>query len=352
MSKGHNDFHMYQEIHQQAQNVLEALKYNDKEFNKIANVVKERGIEEVLLVGRGSSEHACLVAKYLGEIHTTLRINLALPSIITAYKGHVNYSKTLCIAVSQSGGAEDVAEVLDYCKNQGAYTVTLTNVEGSMLSLRGDVNLNNRCGIEYCVTATKSFTTQIVNLLAIIAYATNNEYLLTSLSRINKAIEYAYALEHDLEQFVPTFSTVDHMMIFARGIHFAMGLEIELKLQETCTMAARCYASSDYWHGPIVVANKLKYPALFYIADIDTNYCPIKLLDKLYQEDKSKVLVLTNSIEIAKSYPSIYIDERFNSIETLFINLVLSQFLAFFCSIKRGYNPDTPSGVTKNTITY
>lgn len=351
MQKKYTDYYMYQEIHQQAQTTRDLLLNNHDLFVEIARIANERKIEEILFIGRGSSEHACLVAKYLGEIHTSLRINLALPSIITTYKGNVNYSNLLCIAVSQSGGAEDVAEVLDYCKKQGALTVTLTNVRESMLSTKGDFNLNNECGIEYGVTATKSFTSQVINLLAIVAHVARNEYLLEALSRIDQSIEYAYTLEDQIKNFVPVFSNSDHMLIIARGIHFAMGQEIELKIQETCTMDARCYASSDYWHGPIVVANKLKYPALFFIADNDTNFCPTKLLHKMYSDEKDKVLVLTNSQDIASKYPSIYIKENYDSMQTMFINLVLSQFLAFFCSVARGYNPDAPDGVTKNTVT-
>lgn len=345
------DYFMYQEIHQQAQNVRDLLLENHDLFNEIAKVVNKRKIEEILLVGRGSSEHACLIAKYLGEIHTMLRVNLALPSIITTYRGKVNYSNVLCIAVSQSGGAEDVAEVLDYCKDQGAITVTLTNVQGSMLSSKGHFNLNNKCGVEYGVTATKSFTTQIVNLIAIIAHVTSNAYLLETLNKIDQSIEYAYTLEDQIKKYVPLFSRSDHMLIIARGIHFAMGQEIELKIQETCTMDARCYASSDYWHGPIVVANKLKYPALFYIADKDTDFCPTKLLKKMYMNDKDNVLVLTNSRDLASEYPSVLIQGNYDSTQTMFINLVISQCLAFFCSLERGYDPDAPDGVTKNTVT-
>ena len=352
MKKKYTDYHMYQEIYQQAENVRDVLIENHEWFIDIAKNVEERGIEEILLIGRGSSEHACLIAKYLGEIHTTLRINLALPSIITAYRGKVDYSNVLCIAVSQSGGAEDVAEGLSYCKNQGAFTVTLTNVQGSMLSTKGHINLNNRCGVEYGVTATKSFTTQVVNLIAIIAHVTSNEYLLNALNKIGQSIEYAYTFEDKIEKHIQLFSDSDHMLIIARGIHFAMAQEIELKIQETCTLDARCYASSDYWHGPIVVANKLKYPALFFIADCDTNFSPIKLLERLYVNDKERVLIFTNDRELSSNYPSIYINAKFDATQSMFINLVLSQFLAFFCSLERGYNPDAPEGVTKNTVTH
>ena len=134
MKERYTSYYMYQEIHEQAKIVVPAINKNQKAFKEIAEIVKLRNIKEIVFVARGSSEHACLLAKYFAEIKTKMRVTMVQPSIITAYEGKVDYSNTLCIAVSQSGGAKDVIRVLEYCKEQGAETVTLTNVRGSRLS--------------------------------------------------------------------------------------------------------------------------------------------------------------------------------------------------------------------------
>lgn len=352
LNNNYNNYYMYKEIHEQVSVLPLAIKKNHKYFQEIAETVRVRNIKEIVLVARGSSEHACLIAKYFAEIHTKLRVTMVQPSIITAYNGKVDYSNTLCIGVSQSGGAKDVIRVLEYCKDQGAETVTITNVLGSELSKVGDININNECGKEYCVTATKSFLTQVVILMFIIATIAEDKGLQKIISNFDKSIEEALTYEEQVERFVPMFKDQEGLLIFARGIQFAMGLEIELKFQETCTIDARCYASSDFRHGPIVTSNANKYPALFYIADEHTNKDVIELVDDLHHSKNVPVLVFTDLEEVAKKYHSILIDSNNNYLNSLIINLVLSQLLAFMCSVARGYNPDAPIGVTKNTVTY
>lgn len=351
INQDYNQYYMYKEIHEQSVVVSNAIKKNQKYFQEISEIVNIRNIKEIVLVARGSSEHACLIAKYFAEIHTKLRVTLVQPSIITAYNGKVDYSNTLCIGVSQSGGAKDVIRVLEYCKNQGAETVTITNVLGSELSKVGDININNECGKEFCVTATKSFLTQVVILMYIIATIVDDKDLQKVISKFDKSIEKALSYENQLEKFVPIIKDQEGILLFARGIQFAMGLEIELKFQETCTIDARCYASSDYRHGPIVTSNSNKYPALFYVADKHTNHDIIQLLEE-FKKKNIPVIVFTDIIEIAKNNPSILIESNGNFLNSLIINLVLSQLLTFMCSVARGFNPDSPKGVTKNTVTY
>ena len=39
-------------------------------------------------------------------------VNIAAPSITTCYQGHVNYQNALVVGISQSGGAQDVYQVM------------------------------------------------------------------------------------------------------------------------------------------------------------------------------------------------------------------------------------------------
>lgn len=352
MKDRYTSYYMYQEIHEQAKIVVPAINKNQKAFKEIAEIVKLRNIKEIVFVARGSSEHACLLAKYFAEIMTKMRVTMVQPSIITAYEGKVDYSNTLCIAVSQSGGAKDVIRVLEYCKEQGAETVTLTNVRGSRLSKLGDININNECGKEFCVTATKSFLSQVVILMALIASIAEDKALLNTLLNLDKTIEKALTYEDEVKKFVPMLKDEEGVLIFARGLHFPLGLEIELKLQETCTIDARCYSSSDYRHGPIVTSNLKQNPCIFYVADKHTNHDVVDLIEDLHLKHGHPVMVFTDIKEIADKYPSILIDAHNNYIEALFMNLVLSQLLSFMLSLERGFNPDEPIGVTKNTVTY
>jgi len=342
---------MWEEIFQQPQAIRHALQHNAQTIFEIAEAARKRNCRHLVLIGRGSSEHACFLAKYIAEIHTSLQVSLVLPSIFTSYHGKVDYSEALVVALSQSGGAKDVARVLLACKEQGALTVTLTNVKGSVLSDLGYYNLNNQCGPELCVTATKSYMTQLIFLIALINAIEQTEALTSFLAQADQTAEYALTLADQVEKHVDLFSKKDRMMIFGRGLSFAMGLEAELKIQETCTLDARCYATSDYLHGPIVTVDP-HVPALFYLFDDHTDHDAIFLLDKLSREKNIASLVITDHEDLARLHRSILIDAKHDPLNGVLIGMILSQMLACQMSVARGYDPDAPIGVTKNTVTY
>ena len=142
-----NESKLWKEIHQQDECVRECLKYN-------LPILKE------IFAARGSSEHAAQVAKYVFEIYTDMFVNIAAPSITTCYQGHVNYQNALVVGISQSGGAQDVYQVMKKCVDDGGICVSITNEPKCLMSTIGHYQLNNHCGIETSITAAKSYITQ------------------------------------------------------------------------------------------------------------------------------------------------------------------------------------------------
>lgn len=95
----------WKEIFEQPEAVANCLAANREVCKQIAAEVKERNIKTVVLVGRGSSDHANLVGRYLFEAKCGMVTSISAPSVVTAYKSAPDYSNVLMIAVSQSGGA-------------------------------------------------------------------------------------------------------------------------------------------------------------------------------------------------------------------------------------------------------
>ncbi len=69
-------------------------------------------IRNIVIAARGSSDHAGTYGKYMLEILTGVPVSLAACSVVTAYKTEMDYSGCLVVGLSQSGAAEDVAQVL------------------------------------------------------------------------------------------------------------------------------------------------------------------------------------------------------------------------------------------------
>ena len=122
------------EIREQPKVLSGVGKVNEKTIINLVKELKERGVDNVYFVARGTSDHACIFAQYLFGITMGMNCTLATPSIFTQYNSKINFHNTLVVGVSQSGRAEDVCAVLKSANDQGMITVAITNYEDSLLA--------------------------------------------------------------------------------------------------------------------------------------------------------------------------------------------------------------------------
>lgn len=345
------DSKLWKEIHQQSDCIKECLKYNIPEIKKIADEIKERNIQNIIFAARGSSDHACKVAKYLFEIYTDKFVTIGAESTVTCYETKANYKNACVIGISQSGGAKDVYAMMEKCVNDGGLCISITNEPDCLMSKIGDYRLNNHCGEETSITAAKSYITQLTILTALVAYVSKDEELLQVIDELPEIVNYAYSLENQVLNIIPAYRNTSQIMILGRGLLYGLVQESELKIQETCYLDARCYAASDYQHGPIATALRF-VPTLFFIADQKTNQSIVDLHARLKKEKKIYSTIITNDETIA-SYGNqcIIFDKKYDGIRAVYVSAVISQMFACLLSLSRGYNPDSPDGVSKHTVT-
>src|SRR5687768_16407362 len=100
--------------------------------SQLAPLLAGKSFDMVLLVARGSSDNAAIVARYWIEVFAGIPVTLAAPSVLTRFRSRVRYRNCLAIGISQSGAAPDVAEVLGYLREEGHTTLGITNTPGSL----------------------------------------------------------------------------------------------------------------------------------------------------------------------------------------------------------------------------
>ena len=74
----------------------------------LAAAVRERGIDRVVLVARGTSDHVAIYARYLLEARCALSASLAAPSLYTTYRPPVDLTRALVLGISQSGRTPEI----------------------------------------------------------------------------------------------------------------------------------------------------------------------------------------------------------------------------------------------------
>ncbi len=122
-----------------------------------------RSIDRVTLVACGTSWHAALVGKFLIERLARLPVDVDYGSEYR-YREPLTGPTTLAVAITQSGETADTLAALREARRQGARSLAICNVVGSMATRESDGAIYTHAGPEIGVASTKAFTAQLVAL--------------------------------------------------------------------------------------------------------------------------------------------------------------------------------------------
>ena len=153
--------HLYREIHQQPDVLRRLLDEEEATAHALADLVRGRAIDHVVIAARGTSDNAGRYAQYVLGATNGLSVGLAAPSLFTLYQRPPRFGNALVLGISQSGQSPDIVAVLAEAHRQGALTAVLTNRPDSPLAEQGDVVLNLHAGEERAVAATKTYTAEL-----------------------------------------------------------------------------------------------------------------------------------------------------------------------------------------------
>lgn len=235
---------------------LPDLALNDNEINDLQRIV---------LVACGTSWHAALVAKYWLEKWTDLAIEVDIASEFRYRDLHLN-SKTLVIAISQSGETADTLAGIRKAALLGARIVTICNVIGSTMTREADGTIYTHAGPEIGVASTKAFTAQLTALILLAIYLGQVRRSIAADEQLRLAgglmdlpgiiAEELQVLQPAIRQLTEKFYHSRDFLFVGRGINFPIALEGALKLKEISYIHAEGYAAGELKHGPIALVDK------------------------------------------------------------------------------------------------
>ena len=181
----------------------------------------------VRMVAHGSSDNAASYGVYAFGLlagRTALRDSISL----TVYYGaELDFAGSTVIALSQSGRTPDVLEYLTRARRAGAFTVAVTNDEGSALAEAADALLPLAAGAEHAVAATKTYLNTLAALALLAAeLGGRGDEVADGLDWIAGALEQELPLlEREAAAIAVPFASVGRMFAIGRGPEFATALE-------------------------------------------------------------------------------------------------------------------------------
>lgn len=292
----------------------------------------------IVLVARGSSDHAAVYGRYVLELASGRPVALAAPSLHTLYGASVDYTGYLAVAVSQSGRTPEITTVLGAARAAGATCIAITNAHASPLAKAADAVIDLRVGDERAVPATKTFTGQVA-AFALLAEALGDvPWDGDDWDHLPRAVADVLDDPTPARDTARAIGDAPGMVVVGRGFCYGIALEIALKLKETCGLLAQGYSAADLRHGPIGVVER-EFPVLALLTAGPTEDDVRDLIGVLQGRGADVHLArVPGDRELAEALATIPLAVR-------------GQQIAHALALWRGLDPDAPEGLSKVTPT-
>lgn len=293
-----------------------------------------------MAAGRGSSDAAALLAKYLFEARLGLPTVSAAPSLRSIYGKQLKIERALVLAISQSGRSPDLVEFCRSAAGPDVMRVGLINDASSPLAQIMDVVVPLEAGPETSVAATKSCLAAMALVLGLTAHWSGDAEMIAAFERAPETL--ASALTMDWPEAEAFLAGDGPIYVIGRGPGLAVAAEAALKLKETNGLHAEAVSAAEVRHGPFALAGpKLR---IIVFAQRDAAFDGLNKLATDLRELGCPVLFIS---------PGAAVGVRPDAEPTLELLAMLQRFylLANASALARGRSPDHPPMLTKVTET-
>jgi glutamine---fructose-6-phosphate transaminase (isomerizing) len=351
--KGGYEHFMLKEIHEQPRVIRNTLAEYSRTPDPVSliPVMRNIGIESMLMVACGTSYHASLVGKYAIEEMLKLPVRVELASEFNYYPNVL--ARTLAIAISQSGETADTVKAMRRLKEAGCSVLAITNVVGSSATRIANQTVYTRAGPEMSVAATKSFTAQLMTLYWLaLTYASGDAQrvarLQSELRQLPTKVQQLLDSEDSIQVAAKSLARSENAFFIGRGINYPIALEGALKLKEISYIHAEGAAAGEVKHGPLalfssstpviaIVSNDATHgPMVTSIKELKARGAPVMAVAE--EGDESVADIADSTITV----PSI--DPFFSPV----LNVIALQLLAYYTARERACPIDFPRNLAKS----
>lgn len=254
---------MMKEIHEQPKAIADTLHSVIKDgIISLSTFIDDEvfsQIKQLYIIACGSSYHAGIEAQYVFEDLVDIPVRVELASEFRYRKFPLN-SKSLVVAISQSGETADTLAALRIVKEKGIKTLAIVNVVGSSIAREADYVLYTYAGPVISVATTKAYSAQLIllDVLAVyLAFLRNKitkeiyDHYISELMSIPKKIERVLEDKERIQWFASKYANAHDVFFIGRGIDYAISLEGSLKMKEISYIHSEAYAAGELKHGTI-----------------------------------------------------------------------------------------------------
>ena len=333
---------------------LDSIDITEDEFRDFTNIK---------IVACGTSWHAGLAGKFMIEKLARIPVEVDYGSEFR-YRDPIVDARTLVIAISQSGETADTLAAQREAKADGAKSLGICNVVGSMLTREANGTIYTHAGPEIGVASTKAFTAQLTALAVLAIYlgqvrgklqTDEARRLMQELTNIPQKMEAILRRDSQCKELAHQFFRTTDFLYLGRGIHYPIALEGALKLKEISYIHAEGYPAGEMKHGPNALIDE-NLPVVVIATRDDSDPASVQRYEKTVsnlQEVRARdgivISIVTEGDRVARESSQHVIEigtapEIFSPI----LEIVPLQLLAYHIAVRRGCDVDQPRNLAKS----
>ncbi|MDZ7815640.1 MAG: glutamine--fructose-6-phosphate transaminase (isomerizing) [Planctomycetota bacterium] len=313
-------------------------------------------IDRVVVQACGTSWHAGLVGKYYLERFAGVHADVEISSEFR-YCDPILDTKSLVMAISQSGETADALEGIRLARKQSVRTLSIVNVMKSTIARESHQAIYMRAGTEVGVASTKAFTAEIALLLMLSLHLGRIRWRLQEdriahymdeLRKLPTALEVLLSETEKIAEVAKDIQDSESAFFIGRGLSYPIALEGALKLKEISYIHAAGYPAGELKHGPIALIEE-GTPVVFICPNDPVAQKTLSNAQEVRSRGAKVIGVVEEGFEEAHAvcdhvltFPSI--DPAVSPL----LSIVPLQLLAYHVAVLRGCDVDKPRNLAKS----
>ena len=351
------------EIEEQPESISRAMNYGARlkpDSARLGGLEEIRdsflAIKNILLIGCGTSLHACYFGAFLFNF-------LHLMNTVQAIDGAEMNEEAIpkcdagVIAISQSGETRDVVTPMTKVVEHGVTTFSIVNVVGSQLARLTGHGVYMNSGRELAVASTKSFMNSCVILTEIALWLSANlrpqdtevrKRLVTSLLKLPMQVGSVIAQNKSpVRKLAHMLKNEADCYIIGRGLAESIAREGSLKIKELSQLHTEALVEGSSTSRPFPLV-KSGTPVFLIILNDEEKDKMNAILDTLNERGANTVVITpNNSLITSKNPPKHILHIEDNGELSALLALIPMQLFAYYLSIARALDPDHPRNLAK-----
>lgn len=353
------EHYFLKEVHQQPKVIRDTLAGQissmDPSVNLGLNPINKGQLDQILIAGCGSAYHASLIGEKFFSEYSSVNIAARIASEVSYLRP--GDKRDLGIFVTQSGETADTLHVAQLAREAGYSTLGLTNTQHSSISRITDQTIYTNAGLEISVAASKSFTSQLVDLFLLGLHlfpppANRFHELTTEMRLLPSKAQRVLSLQPQLKEIGQRLAPHSSVYLVAKGINYPIALEASLKLKELAYIHAEALVAGELKHGPLALLTQ-DTPVVV-LAPKDDTYLRVLQAIKEMRARRAPITVFTDSYDdtLASLVDDIvYLPSTEQCFFPILMNMAL-QLVAYYCARERDYPIDRPRNLAKSVTVF